>query len=187
MVMSRQFVLMMIAKCGLEVADKICEYDEIIEPSLKAEVAGVVMDFSSSVDGFFRRVVWKLRARRECGVSDLRECWLHGNPMWLFDCAKGEDLNLAALRTIDMLQLETTKLADEVAALKVALLDRERDLAITRNELALRSCELIDRTTRLENALAELDRVSGTGSGLESRSQGWWSPFSRLLKKLRSE
>ena len=156
MIMSRTYLSNLVSQCGL-VVDEICsEYDEISDK--QGLIDGLSKVLHCPREGLLRRVVWKLRVAEERAESAELAWWLRSEPCFLRDCSS-IDLNKAACRTIDQLTTENTRLKSEIERLTLALDDREADLRRERHDAALRNAELADRTTRLEQALADLKTV----------------------------
>lgn len=155
MIMSRAFLLDVIGQCGLELVEVCSEYDEIMAEDKQGLLGTLAEAIPRAADGLIRRVVWRLCAK-EAAESEELQYWLRGQPNHLLDFAP-VDGNDAASRTITFLYQENRRLNNSLQRLEAALGDREFDLERERHDAALRNAELVDRTARLEQALAELD------------------------------
>ncbi len=150
MIMSRAYLLNVIRQCGLEVAEVCSEYDEIVEKERKGFIEQrIARLIPASVDGFLRRVFWKLRALPGEHQPPELQLWLRKHVEHVVDYS-AEDVNNAAHRTNVLLLRENQQLRSELQRLEGALHDTEVVLARER-------ADLVDRTRRLEHALDELN------------------------------
>lgn len=158
LIMSKRYLLNMLAQCGLAVDEIYSEYDELVSKQQQKLLEPLTEVFRHPPEGLLRRVVWRLRAVHDQADS-LEQVW-RPEPRRLEDWAP-INLDQFATRTIDQLTAENAQLKGNIERLELALHDREGDLAKERHEAALRNAELVDRTGRLERALAELVQLRG--------------------------
>jgi SAM-dependent methyltransferase len=156
--MSESYLRHMFVQCGLQVEEECCRYEE---PSY-GESAKTLISSGAAKPGMENliRIVWRLSSRHTGEFDDELAFWQHGNPISMVDL-NPQPRELLAYRTINSLYEETKVLRNQNEALTAALHDREVDLSREREEIQTLNNELIDRTKRLERALAELGELEG--------------------------
>lgn len=154
--MSEAYLRQIFVQCGLQVEEESCRYEEPSYGELgKALIrAGVAQPGTENLI----RIVWRLSSAKTGSFADELAFWQHGNPITMVDF-KPEPRELLVYRTINSLYEDARVLREQNEALKAALHDREVDLSREREEIQGLNNELIDRTARLEAALAELGKL----------------------------
>jgi hypothetical protein len=158
LIMSRAFLLDVIAQCGLEVGEVCSEYDEIVASDKKNLADTIARAVPSAENGLLRRVIWRLRAKTEPEEPGGLRFWLNGEPLQELDFIP-ENADDAAHRTIASLHKQVICAKLDIQRLEMTVLDRERDLERERYDAATRNAELVDRTDRLERALEQVEAL----------------------------